>query len=220
LIEHSFVMSMEKREIIQKTYREYVLEHGTPPPSVYIFMKRLNFEEGEFYEFYNNFEAIEQDNWVQSFQKARQLAEQEEVYAQYSVREKLLSLYYTWVEVLKKDRSFYVYSYHRLRQPVARHTGHLSQLKETFYAFGLELVMEGRESKEILIRPVISDKYVDGLWMQCLYILDFWVKDTSRGFEKTDTAIEKMVNTSFDLMGQSVVDTVLDLAKFVYQNRV
>ncbi|HEV7349635.1 TetR family transcriptional regulator C-terminal domain-containing protein [Telluribacter sp.] len=210
---------MEKIQIIQKTYKEYVLEHGTPPPSVFIFMKRLNLTEGEFYDFYNNFESIEQDDWLTSFQQARDLAESEEVYFQYSVREKLLSFYYTWVEVLKKDRSYFVYSYQRLKQPVGRHTGHLALLKDAFSAFALELVMEGRESKEVVIRPVISDKYVDGLWMQCLYILDFWVKDTSRGFEKTDTAIEKMVNTSFDLMGQSVVDTVLDLAKFVYQNR-
>ena len=55
--------------------------------------------------------------------------------------------------------------------------------------------------------------------MQLLYILDFWVKDLSRGFESTDTAIEKSVNTSFDLMGKSVVDSVLDFAKFAYQNR-
>lgn len=210
---------MEKIEIIQKTYRDYVLENGTPPASVYVFMKRLNLTEAEFYEYYNNFESIEQDDWLTSFKEARQAAESEEVYHQYSVREKLLAFYYTWVEVLKRDRSYFVYSYNRLKQPTSRYTGHLALLKEAFYAFAMELVMEGRESKEIVIRPVISDKYVDGLWLQCLYILDFWVKDTSRGFEKTDTAIEKTVNTSFDLMGQSVVDTVLDLAKFVYQNR-
>ncbi len=52
-----------------------------------------------------------------------------------------------------------------------------------------------------------------------LWLLDFWVKDTSKGFESTDTAIEKAVNTAFELIGTTVVDSVVDLAKFIYQNR-
>jgi hypothetical protein len=78
---------------------------------------------------------------------------------------------------------------------------------------------EGRESQEIIPRPYVSNRYPDALWINTLYILDFWVKDTSRNFELTDTAIEKTVNTGFDLMGRSIVDTVFDLAKFVYQNK-
>jgi hypothetical protein len=145
--------------------------------------------------------------------------ESDEVYQTYSVREKLLAFYYTWIEVLKKDRSYVVYSYKGLKQPVARYVGPLQPFKNAFYNYATELILEGRESKEVIIRPVVSDRYVDGLWLQCLFILDFWVNDLSRGFENTDTAIEKSVNTSFDLIGKSVVDSVLDLAKFVYQNR-
>ena len=50
-------------------------------------------------------------------------------------------------------------------------------------------------------------------------VLDFWVKDKSKGFEQTDAMIEKSVNTSFDLIASSALDTVLDFAKFMYQNR-
>jgi Tetracyclin repressor-like, C-terminal domain len=50
-------------------------------------------------------------------------------------------------------------------------------------------------------------------------ILDFWVKDKSKGFENTDAMIEKSVNTAFDLMGSTALDSVLDFAKFMYQNR-
>ena len=78
---------------------------------------------------------------------------------------------------------------------------------------------QGRESKEVIARPYIANKYPEAVWLNTLYILDFWVKDTSRNFELTDTAIEKTVNTGFDLMGRSIVDTVVDLAKFMYQNR-
>ncbi len=210
---------MEKIEKIQKAYKEYVLENGTQPPSVYIFAKKLKMAEEEFYEYYNSFEAIESDSWVEYFRITMQTIESEEIFAAYSVREKLLAFYYTWIEVLRKDRSYVVYSYKRLRQPVARYSGPMEPFKHAFYNFATELVLEGRESKEVIIRPLVSDRYVDGLWLQCLIILDFWINDLSRGFENTDTAIEKSVNTTFDLIGKSVVDSVLDLAKFMYQNR-
>lgn len=210
---------MEQIEKIQKAYKEYVLENGTQPPSVYVFAKKLEMPEAEFYQYYNSFKAIESDAWLDYLRQALIAIESEEVYAQYSVREKLLAFYYTWIEILKKDRSYVVYNYKQLRQPVARHTGPLQPFKNGFFNFSTELMLEGRESREVVTRPVVSDRYVDGLWMQCLYILDFWVNDLSRGFENTDTAIEKSVNTSFDLMGKSVVDSVLDLAKFMYQNR-
>ncbi|GHB82100.1 TetR family transcriptional regulator C-terminal domain-containing protein [Persicitalea jodogahamensis] len=209
----------DKKEKIQKAYKQYVLENGTQPPSVYFFAKKLKMPEAEFYEYYNSFEAIESDAWLDYLRQTLLSLHADAAYDQYSVREKLLAFYYTWIEVLKKDRSFVVQSYHKLRQPVARYTGPLQPFKDGFYNFATELMMEGRESREIVTRPVVSDRYVDGLWMQLLYILDFWVTDLSRGFESTDTAIEKSVNTSFDLMGKSVVDSVLDLAKFVYQNR-
>ena len=210
---------VDKKEKIQKAYKEYVLEKGTAPPSVYIFAKKLKMPEAEFYEYYNSFAAIESDAWLEYMRQTLLSLEADAAYGQYSVREKLLAFYYTWIEVLKNDRSYVVYSYQRLKQPVARHTGTLQPFKNAFYNYATELMMEGRESREVVTRPVVSDRYVDGLWMQLLYILDFWVKDLSRGFESTDTAIEKSVNTSFDLMGKSVVDSVLDLAKFMYQNR-
>ncbi|WP_373515843.1 TetR family transcriptional regulator C-terminal domain-containing protein [Persicitalea sp.] len=209
----------DKTEKIQKAYKEYVLEKGTPPPSVYIFAKKLKMPETEFYEYYNSFEAIESDAWIDYLRQTLLSLNADAAYDQYSVREKLLAFYYTWIEILKKDRSYVVYSYEKLRQPVTRYVGPLQPFRNGFYNFATELLMEGRESREVVTRPVISDRYVDGLWMQLLYILDFWVKDLSRGFESTDTAIEKSVNTSFDLMGKSVVDSVLDYAKFVYQNR-
>jgi len=195
------------------------LEAGTPPPSVYIFAKKLKMSEAEFYEYYNSFEAIESDAWLDTLRQTLTSLNADAAYDQYMVREKMLAFYYTWIEILKKDRSYALYNYRKLRQPVARHVGPLQPFKNGFHNFATELMMEGRETREVVTRPVISDRYVDGLWMQLLFILDFWVRDLSRGFESTDTAIEKSVNTSFDLMGKSVVDSVLDFAKFAYQNR-
>jgi hypothetical protein len=211
---------MEKIEKIRKTYVEYVLDNGKAPASFYAFAKKLKMAEAELYEFYTSFEAIEMDLWKSFFEQARATTENDPTYMSYSVREKLLAFYYTWVEVLKSNRSFVTYSYRKLPQPIAaKNPQEIRPFKEAFLTFAHDLLYEGRESREIVPRPYLSNRYPEALWLNTMYVLDFWVKDTSRNFELTDTAIEKTVNTGFDLMGRSIVDTVVDLAKFVYQNK-
>ncbi|MEJ2006194.1 MAG: TetR family transcriptional regulator C-terminal domain-containing protein [Cyclobacteriaceae bacterium] len=96
----------------------------------------------------------------------------------------------------------------------------LRGFRETFMDYVQEIINEGRETEEIKDRKYISDKYKDGLWLQTMFIINFWLKDDSESFEKTDAAIEKAVNLSYDLMGAGPLDKMLDFAKFLYQNRV
>ncbi len=228
---------METLEKIRKAYTEYVLENGKQPTSVFQFAKKQKLSEAEFYDYYTSFDAIEADVWLAFFADAKRAIEADETYQAYSVREKLLAFYYTWIEMLKAQRSFAVYSYGRLRgmadDPAAmspigragvgrrqsRSPQVLMPFKEAFYDFARDLLAEGRESREVEPRPFLTDRYPNALWTQTLFILEFWVRDVSKGFEKTDTAIEKSVNTAFDLIGRSPLDTLFDFAKFAYQNR-
>ncbi|MEZ0541151.1 TetR family transcriptional regulator C-terminal domain-containing protein [Fibrella arboris] len=227
---------METLEKIRKAYTEYVLENGKQPTSVFQFAKKLKLSEAEFYDHYASFDAIEADVWLTFFTDALRAVEADATYQTYSVREKLLAFYYTWIEMLKAQRSFVVYSYGRLRSlddapkglsPTGKasmmgrrqSSQVLSTFKDAFYDFARDLLAEGRESREVEPRPFLTDRYPNGLWTQTLFILDFWVRDVSKSFEKTDTAIEKSVNTTFDLIGRSPLDTLFDFAKFAYQNR-
>ncbi|GAB3956224.1 hypothetical protein GCM10028805_45400 [Spirosoma harenae] len=224
---------METLEKIRKAYTEYVLEHGKQPISVFQFTKKLKLSEGDFYNEYTSFDAIEADIWLTFFSEAKRTIETDATYSAYSVREKLLAFYYTWIELLKAQRSFAVYSFERLNgmgQSIRGMGGHgawraiqkstvLGPFKEAFFDFARDLLAEGRESKEVEPRPFITDRYPNALWGQTLYLLDFWIRDVSKNFEKTDSAIEKTVNTAFDLIGRSPLDSLLDLAKFMYQNK-
>jgi AcrR family transcriptional regulator len=211
---------MEKTEKIRKAYIDHLLEHGYAPATLYAFAKKIKMPESELYDFYSSFEEIEKDIWLGFFQQARNTTEADETYQGYSVREKTLAFYYTWVEVLKANRSFVVTAYKKLQKPIlTQRPIEIESFKEAFYGYANELLAEGRESNEILMRPFISKKYPDALWANTLYILDFWTKDSSKSFERTDVVIEKTINTAIDLMGRSVVDSVFDLAKFVFQNR-
>jgi AcrR family transcriptional regulator len=222
---------METLETIRTAYVGYVLEQGQPPVSVFQFAKTLGLSEATFYDHYPSFAAIEADVWLATAKQARATVEADGVYNTYSVREKLLAFYYTWIEVLKGQRSFVVYSYGQLRGPgpAARpnpltmrrmlSSSVLRPFKAEFNDFARDLLAEGRESKEVEPRPFISDRYADALWLQTMTVLDFWVHDTSKGFEKTDTFIEKSVNTAFDLFGRTPLDSIFDLVKFRLQNQ-
>lgn len=224
---------METPEKIRKAYTEYVLENGKQPVSIFQFAKKLKIAEADFYTDYASFDAIEADIWLQFFNEAKATVEADATYQNYSVREKLLAFYYTWIELLKAQRSFAVYSFGQFRpadapaNPVARVRARqmradskiLHPFKNAFFDYARDLLAEGRESKEVEPRPFVTDRYPNALWAQTLFVLDFWVRDISKNFEKTDTAIEKAVNTAFDLIGRSPLDTLFDFAKFMYQNK-
>jgi AcrR family transcriptional regulator len=206
---------------IREAYIDYLLEHGEEPASVYHFMKRLKMKEGVFYEYYNSFSAIEKDIWKGYFDKTLLRIQSESVYNEYRVREKLLAFYYTWIEVLKDNRSYVTYSAGSIKRQGLRRTNtdFLSSFRTAFLDYVNELLAEGKETEEIVDRPIVGRRYDEGLWQQLLFVLKFWINDDSKGFERTDAAIEKAVNLSFDLMSRSALDAAFDFARFLYQGR-
>jgi hypothetical protein len=210
------------QEKIRQAYTEYVLDNGKEPESVYAFCKKLKIKEEDFYDEYSSFPQIESEIWKALFIEARASAEREEVYQNYSVREKLLAFLYTWIETLKKNRSYILKSYEGFEKPIyTKRNVQLVDFKASFYDYVNELLMEARETREVEQRPIpqLMQRYPDLFWAKTLFILDFWIKDTSKSFEKTDTMIEKTVNTAFDLLGRSPLDSLFDLGKFIFQNK-
>ncbi len=208
---------METKEIIQNAYIDYVLTHNKKPASVYVFAKDNAMAEDDFYKHYGSFDGIEADIWKHFFNKTISEIKVQEVWASYSAREKALSFFYSFFELLKTKRSFVVYSMqHFGKSPSTPQV--LKQAKELFEAFSIQIIQEGLESNELADRKFISDKYKNALWLQLIFVLKFWQKDSSAGFEKTDEAIEKGVNVTFDLFQRSPIDNLFDYGKFLTQN--
>lgn len=204
-------------EKIREGYMDYVLEHGKRPPSVYKFAKSIDLTEAELYNHYTSFDHLEQGIWEAMFTETNDAIRSEEVWQSYSVREKMLAFYYTLAEVMKKHRSFILAT---MPKPRPQWTPpHLKKFKEQFQELGMELIAEGVETQEIENRPYITERYHEALWGQAMFIINFWIKDDSASFERTDAAIEKTVNLGLDLMGKGIVDSVVDFAKFIFQQR-
>ena len=208
---------MATAQQIQDAYIDYVLTKNEPPKSVYIFAKNIGITEAEFYAFYSSFIAVEKAVWADLTTQTIAEIEAQEVWATYSAREKVLAFFYAYIELLKSRRSFVVYSLHqhgsRMQTPDV-----LSGVKTIFENFAETTIREGLDKGELADRKFFSKRYKDALWVQFGVILNFWMNDNSTAFEKTDEAIERGINVTFDLFERSTLDNLIDYGKFFARN--
>ena len=207
---------MATSESIQKAYIDYVLTEGHQPKSVYIFAKQNEMPEEEFYRFFGSFDAVEQSVWSDLILKTLSEVRAQEIWSQYSSREKALSFFYSFFELLKSNRSFAVYSINKQRGLGTPKV--LEPAKEIFENFAENILNEGIETQELTDRKFFSKRYKDALWVQFGFVLNFWINDDSASFEKTDEAIEKGVNVTFDLFQRSPIDNLFEYGKFLAKN--
>lgn len=209
--------TMPTTEQIQDSYIDYVLTHNEQPSSVYDFAKKLKITEAQFYDFYASFAAIEKRIWLDLTLTTIDQIKLQEIWPQYSSREKVLSFFFSFVELLKSKRSFVIYSLKKQKGKLSTPEV-LVDVKPVFENFAEELINDGLESGELADRKFLSKRYKDALWVQFAFILNFWIDDDSAGFEKTDEAIEKGVNVSFDLFQRSPIDNLFEYGKFLARN--
>lgn len=208
---------MATAQQIKTAYIDFVLTNDERPKSVYSFVKKLKITESEFYTFYASFNSIEKLIWVEFTTETISVLQEQDSWAQYSSRDKILAFFYSYVEVLKKQRSFVIYSLKKSR-PQLSTPEILSGVKPIFENFSENIIGEGLESGELADRKFLSKKYKDAIWLQFAFILNFWIDDDSQDFEKTDEAIEKGINVTFDLFQRSPLDNLFEYGKFLSRN--
>lgn len=200
-------------------YINYCLTNNKRPDNIFLFAKGMNIEESVFYQHYSTIEALEADIYHTWFIAAYEQCENNELWSSYSVREKVLSVFYTLLEVLKPNRSFVTFLKNRDIKNLPHWPKYLKEFNRVFINKLRPLLIEGISTKELASRKYLEDKYVDALWLNWLFVLKFWIDDNSPDFEKTDEAIEKSVNLSLDLMGTGPLDAMLSFGKFLFQNK-
>lgn len=201
---------------ITQAYIDYLLTEGKQPTSVFAFCKHLGIEETTFYEEFGSFKSLEKSIWKSFFTKTTFALASDKNYAAFSAREKVLTFYYSFTEVLKQNRSFVLLQLHDWKTPTT-FPSNLKAIKKEFDPWINEILNQAKGSQEISARPYIEKQYPTLLWVHFLFILHFWIKDDSTAFERTDMAIEKSVTLAFDALAHGLFEQVLDFGKFLYQ---
>ena len=206
------------RDKIIQLYIKHLLINGKDPESIYVFCENNGMTESSFYDEFSSFETLQKEIWNGFITQTIATLHGTQEYNEYSVREKLLSFYFTFIEVLKQNRSFVLYFFQTQRKHELA-PSFLKNARKSYLDFVNVLVEEGLQNGEFKKRPYLSEKYGDALWLQFLFLLRFWVNDESKSFESSDALIEKTVKLTFELLGESPLDSFIDLAKFLYQNK-
>jgi len=199
-------------------YMDYVLTHDKKPKSVYAFAKDNNFEEQKFYEFFNSFELLEQSIFKVFFDNTINVLHKSEDYHSFDARNKLLSFYFTFFEVLTANRSYVIHALKSDKNQL-KSLKTLSVLRKKFTSYVSELNIKTIDLKQEKLEKIKNKSLTESAWFQLLMTLKFWMDDTSPSFEKTDIFIEKSVQTSFDLIDTTPFKSLFDFGKFIYKEK-
>ena len=209
---------IDDTSIISK-YMNAVLEKNEEPKNVFSFCKEQKIEETEFYSFFNSIDALKQQIWVKFFENALSTIEKEEAFKGYSHKNKLLTLYFTLFEILTLNRSYVLFALKENNEGI-KSLKSLKQFRNHFKDFIVSIIeTEDSEMKEKLAK-VTKPIFAEGAWIQFLFLLKFWMDDTSKSFEKTDVLIEKSVNTVVDLLDTKPLESLFDLGKFLWKEKM
>jgi len=214
---------MAKKNIIHSTdmigfYMDYVLENNEKPKSVYEFAKANNFDEALFYNYFGNFESLEQSIFKAFFDNTIKVLDKNEEYKSFDARNKLLSFYFTFFEMLTANRSYVTFALSDHMSEMKKIKA-LAKLKKSFTTYIETLDIETLDIKQKRLEQIQERSIQESAWLQLLFTMKFWLDDSSASFEKTDIFIEKAVNASFDLIDIKPLKTVIDLGKFLFKEK-
>jgi hypothetical protein len=205
-------------QIVTK-YINILLETGKTPTSIYTFSKELDIDERDFYNYFSSFEHLEKKIFTLFFENATALLEKNEDFVNYDAKNKLLSLYFTYFEVLTENRSYVLLALNENKNSL-KNLKKLEGLKKAFTSFIDSLHIDKIEFKQEAIENIQDKGLQQAFWIQFLMTLKFWMNDTSPSFEKTDVLIEKSTHASFDLINTKPIKSIIDLGKFLLKEKI
>ena len=209
---------MDLKQKIYDAYSTQVLEHEKEPKSVYLFCKKNKIEETDFYNSFASLEDIKESIFSKFFDNAYTLIIKEKGFDAQVPKEKLLSFYFTFFEVLQLNRSYVLFILSNSGEKMQKLSS-LRRLRNSFKQFASGLIEQGNTSKQSILTKHPELIFSEGAWLQLLFLLKFWMEDSSPSFEKTDIAIEKSVQTVFELFDNTPLDSVIDFGKFLWNEK-
>ncbi|MEN4760828.1 TetR/AcrR family transcriptional regulator [Chryseobacterium sp. C39-AII1] len=215
---------MEPKNIITEDkifelYGDYILNHGERPKNIYSFAKVNEFEEKDFYDYFSSFEQIEKLMLVNLFSKSVELASEVNSSDEITSKEKLLNVYFIFFENMTMNRSLVL----MILGNDKLHSAKISnQLKETHRHFiktldfnDWEMIQKAKDD----VKNFHEKAREEAFWLHLVSAIEFWKKDSSPAFEKTDIFIEKTIDTGFELMDNEPLRKVVDLGKFLFKEK-
>ena len=215
-------MKKKSKNIKAKIFDEYsklALEGNGQLKSVYLFCKKTNIKETEFYEHFGSLNHVREQIFCQFYKNTYELISNSKEFSSQLPKEKLLSFYFRFFEVLKLNRSYVLLELGEVESNIQK-LSILKGLRSLFKEFASNLIEQGNALKKSNFTKHPSKIFSEGAWIQLLFLIRFWIEDRSPRFEKTDIAIEKSVRSVFDLFDNTPLDSIVDFGKFLWEEKI
>ena len=207
------------KDTIISSYMDIVLTTEHRPKSIYKFCKENDMKEADFYHFFSSFESLQKEIWVSFFEHTMNLSLKSKEYEVSENKEKMLIFFYTFFEMLSANRSYVLFSLQESNDALKNMT-QLKGLRKDIKKYAASLIEERNDSQQLKILKHPSKIFSEGAWLQTLFILKFWMDDSSPSFEKTDLVIEKSVRAVFDVFETTPLERLVDFGRFIWKEKM
>ena len=201
------------RSRIKESFLAHLRTEGHPPHSVHKFCVDLGITERSFYTEFPSLDAVERNFWKEWVEKIIDAVSSGKEWASFSARERYLAFLFAFSGEALEQRSLLEQRFGKLTLLCSPSS--LDGLKNSFKDFAAELIQHGMEKGDIAHRGALGNLYPEVLYIHWRSVLEYFLKDESQGFERTDAFIEKTVEFAFDLLRTQAIDSAADLARFL-----
>lgn len=208
---------MENRDRVIDTFLEHWKRAGAYPESVVLLCEEAEIGEGEFFAMFPNLESVEAAHWLRALNGVIERVQGNEEWEGFSAKQRLLVFLFAFVEDALAFRSTLLLRFGGLRP--YENPAVLRKFEGRFKSFADDLLIRGMETGEIAERGLVGRIYPGGMYLHFRSVIAFYLADDSERYERTDAFIEKTVQLAFDVVGKSVADSAVDLARFFLPRR-
>ena len=203
----------DHRSMISEAYMATLQKEGHAPVSVHRFCKDLGIAEKDFYMAFPNLHAVEKHFWRSWMETIIAAVLSGKEWTSFSAKERYLAFLFAFTGQALEQRSLLEERFGKLT--LLCNPSSLDGLKSSLKDFTSELIQHGMEKGDIAHRGALGNLYPEVLYIHWRSVLDYFLKDESQGFERTDAFIEKTVEFAFDLFRTQAIDSAADLVRFL-----
>jgi len=203
----------EVRHSILNAYIDHLQKTGRAYVSVHSLCHDLKIDEKEFYPEFPSLNAVEKAFWRQWIDHIISAVSSGKEWAAFGAKEQYLAFLFAFAGEALGKRSLLEQRFSKLTLLCSPRA--LEGLKDSFKDFAGGIIARGMETGEIAHRGPLGNAYPEVLYIHWRIVLEYFLKDESADFERTDAFIEKTVELAFDLLRTQAIDSAADLIRFL-----
>ena len=157
-------MKKKSKNIKAKIFDEYsklALEENGQLKSVYLFCKKTNIKETEFYEHFGSLNHVREQIFCQFYKNTYELISNSKEFSSQLPKEKLLSFYFTFFEVLTLNRSYVLLELGEVESNIQK-LSILKGLRSLFKEFASNLIEQGNALKSLISQSIHQKFFLKG----------------------------------------------------------